>query len=181
MRHCEGLNLSFWDGWPIRSHSPCAGSFVVRGIHVHPFFVGHGVTRHPSKIPAAQEPRSLIARSRALRKEIETEAPQNPRLLWVEGPIFWNVPPQYGEGQPKAIETYEKGLDSIQSQKTTATDWLDPTCLTGPLFEARKTLKKFPGVTTVKKSANAQARSAKSAMSAPPALSSPRSPPPLDR
>jgi len=69
----------------------------------------------------------LIARSRALRKEIETEAPQNPRFLWVEGPIFWNVPPQYGGGEPKAIETYEKGLESIRSHKTTAADSLDPT------------------------------------------------------
>jgi hypothetical protein len=69
----------------------------------------------------------LIARSRALRKEIETEAPQNPRFLWVEGPIFWNVPPQDGGGQPKAIETYEKGLDSIRSDKATAVDSLDPT------------------------------------------------------
>jgi hypothetical protein len=69
----------------------------------------------------------LIARSRALRKEIEAGAPENPRFLWVEGPIFWNVPPQYGGGQPKAIETYNKGLESIRNHRTTATDSLDPT------------------------------------------------------
>jgi tetratricopeptide (TPR) repeat protein len=69
----------------------------------------------------------LIARSRALRREIEAEAPENPRFLWVEGPIFWNVPPQYGGGQPKAIETYNKGLESIRNHRSTVTDSLDPT------------------------------------------------------
>jgi tetratricopeptide (TPR) repeat protein len=68
----------------------------------------------------------LIARSRALRKQIETVAPENPRFLWVEGPIFWNVPPQYGGGQPKAIELYEKGLASIRNGKATTGDSLDP-------------------------------------------------------
>ena len=43
----------------------------------------------------------------------------------MEGPIFWNIPPQYGGGQPKAIETYEKGLTLIRSQKT-AGNSLDP-------------------------------------------------------
>jgi hypothetical protein len=81
----------------------------------------------PQQDTSSAKTTELIARSRALRKEIETEAPQNPRFLWVEGPIFWNVPPQYGGGQPKAIETYEKGLDSIRSHKTTAVDSLDPT------------------------------------------------------
>jgi hypothetical protein len=81
----------------------------------------------PQQDTSSAKTAELIARSRALRKEIETEAPQNPRFLWVEGPIFRNVPPQYGGGQPKAIETYEKGLDSIRSDKATGVDSLDPT------------------------------------------------------
>ena len=66
------------------------------------------------------------ARTRALWKELEAEAPDNPRFLWVEGPIFWNIPPQYGGGQPKAIETYEKGLTLIRAQKKAASNSLDP-------------------------------------------------------
>ena len=68
----------------------------------------------------------LRARIRALWKELEAEAPDNPRFLWVEGPIFWNIPPQQGGGQPKAIETYEKGLKLIRTQKTLAGSSLDP-------------------------------------------------------
>jgi hypothetical protein len=68
----------------------------------------------------------LMARTRALWQELQTEAPDNPRFLWVEGPIFWNIPPQYGGGQPKAIETYEKGLRLIRIQKTAAGEPLDP-------------------------------------------------------
>jgi tetratricopeptide (TPR) repeat protein len=66
------------------------------------------------------------ARTRALWKELEAEAPDNPRFLWVEGPIFWNIPPQDGGGQPKAIETYEKGLTLIRAQKAAASNPLDP-------------------------------------------------------
>jgi tetratricopeptide (TPR) repeat protein len=65
------------------------------------------------------------ARTRALWTELQVEAPDNPRFLWVEGPILWNVPPQYGGGQPKAIETYEKGLTLIRAQKA-AGNSLDP-------------------------------------------------------
>jgi hypothetical protein len=68
----------------------------------------------------------LRARTRALWKELEAEAPDNPRFLWVEGPILWNMPPQYGGGQPKAIETYEKGLQLIRAQKAAAGNSLDP-------------------------------------------------------
>ena len=68
---------------------------------------------------------ALMARTRASWQEIQTEAPDNPRFLWVEGPIFWNIPPQYGGGQPKAIETYEKGLQLIRTQRAPAST-LDP-------------------------------------------------------
>ena len=67
----------------------------------------------------------LRTRTRALWKELEAEAPDNPRFLWVEGPIFWNIPPQYGGGQPKAVETYEKGLKLIKAQKAAGSS-LDP-------------------------------------------------------
>ena len=76
--------------------------------------------------PPSAKTTELMARTRALWKELETEAPDNPRFLWVEGPIFWNIPPQYGGGQPKAIETYEKGLTLIRAQKTAAGNSLDP-------------------------------------------------------
>jgi tetratricopeptide (TPR) repeat protein len=69
----------------------------------------------------------LMTRTRALWQGLQTEAPDNPRFLWVEGPIYWNIPPQYGGGQPKAIETYENGLTLIRRQKTAASNSLDPT------------------------------------------------------
>ena len=70
------------------------------------------------------ETTELMARTRALWKQLQTEAPDNPRFLWVEGPILWNVPREYGGGQPKAIETYEKGLELVRKQK--AGNSLDP-------------------------------------------------------
>ena len=75
--------------------------------------------------PPSPKTTELRTRTRALWKELEAEAPDNPRFLWVEGPIFWNIPPQNGGGQPKAIETYEKGLKLQRAQKV-ADGSLDP-------------------------------------------------------
>jgi hypothetical protein len=68
----------------------------------------------------------LIAQSSPLVKEAKTAAPDNPRLLWVLGPILWNTPPERGGGQVKAIEAAEKGLEASRKQKANASDPLEP-------------------------------------------------------
>lgn len=68
-----------------------------------------------------------VARSRQTLKEAMAAAPDNPRLLWVLGPVYWNIPAERGGGQEKAIESYHKGLEIIRNQKPAAADPLDPT------------------------------------------------------
>jgi tetratricopeptide (TPR) repeat protein len=67
-----------------------------------------------------------IARIRQTLKEAQGAAPDNPRLLWVLGPVYWNLPAERGGGQDKAIETYEKGLETIRSPKNATSDPLQP-------------------------------------------------------
>jgi tetratricopeptide (TPR) repeat protein len=68
----------------------------------------------------------LYAQSSPILKELRTADPDNPRMLWVLGPVLWWVPAERGGGQDKAIETYEKGLASARKQKSQARDPLDP-------------------------------------------------------
>jgi hypothetical protein len=69
---------------------------------------------------------ALIARGRELRKEIEIAAPENPRFLWVMGPMIWFAPPERGGSQEKAMAGYERGLQAIRSQKKEPGDPLEP-------------------------------------------------------
>jgi len=73
--------------------------------------------------PRVQE---LYAQSSPLLKEVRAAAPDNPRMLWVLGPILWRVPAERGGGQDKAIEAYEKGLGLARAQKSQASDSLEP-------------------------------------------------------
>jgi hypothetical protein len=68
----------------------------------------------------------LIAQSSPLVKEAKAAAPDNPRLLWVLGPILWNTPPERGGGQAKAMEILEEGLEASRKQKASANDLLEP-------------------------------------------------------
>ena len=68
----------------------------------------------------------LMAQARQMWKNAEAVAPENPRLLWVVGPMDWNIPPESGGGQAKAMEVYEKGLVAIRNHKPTASDPLEP-------------------------------------------------------
>lgn len=61
----------------------------------------------------------------ATEKEASAMAPDNPRLIWVHGPILWNSPPERGGGQDKAIGNYERGLE-ICSKIKTSDDPLEP-------------------------------------------------------
>lgn len=58
----------------------------------------------------------LTRSARELLHEAEIVSPNNPRLLWVLGPIYWNTPPERGGGQDKAIELYKRGLDNSQAE-----------------------------------------------------------------
>jgi hypothetical protein len=68
----------------------------------------------------------LLQQSSPLLKEAMASAPDNPRLLWVLGPIRWSSPPERGGGQDKAIELYNKGLEVIRDHKRDVVDPLEP-------------------------------------------------------
>ncbi len=67
----------------------------------------------------------LLQHSSPLLKEAMAAEPDNPRLLWVLGPIRWSSPPERGGGQDKAFELYDRGLAAIR-QKVPVPDPLEP-------------------------------------------------------
>src|SRR5271169_1690835 len=66
------------------------------------------------KDPARMQ--ELIQQSSPLLKDAIAADPDNPRLLWVLGPIRWSSPPERGGGQDKAFDTYDRGLESIRKR-----------------------------------------------------------------
>ena len=68
----------------------------------------------------------LVAQAVPLRKEAEAAEPENPRLLWVLGPICWYAPPERGCSQDKAMEMARKGLEAARKQKGVNSDPLEP-------------------------------------------------------
>lgn len=68
----------------------------------------------------------LLQQSSPLLKEAMAAAPDNPRLLWVLGPIRWSSPPERGGGQDKAFALYERGLEELGKGKAYQTDLLEP-------------------------------------------------------
>ena len=69
--------------------------------------------------------KELVGQIVPLVKEAIDIAPDNPRLIWVRGPILWNTPPERGGGHDKAIENYRKGLE-VCSKIKTSNDPLEP-------------------------------------------------------
>jgi tetratricopeptide (TPR) repeat protein len=67
----------------------------------------------------------FVSQVMPLVKEADEMAPDNPRLIWVHGPIFWNTPPERGGGQDKAIENYHRGLE-VCSKIKASDDPLEP-------------------------------------------------------
>ncbi len=61
----------------------------------------------------------LRPRFESLLREAQAD-PDNPRLLWVTGPMRWNTPPEKGGGQDKAIDGYERGLAVARQRKERA-------------------------------------------------------------
>jgi hypothetical protein len=60
-----------------------------------------------------------------LVKEAKEAAPDNPRLIWVMGPILWYTPADRGGGLDKVIENYERGVE-VCSKTKTPEDNLEP-------------------------------------------------------
>jgi hypothetical protein len=75
------------------------------------------------KDPARMQ--EMIQHSSPLLKEAMAAAPDNPRLLWVLGPIRWSSPPERGGGQDKAFALYDRGLEIIRKSPP-VTDPLEP-------------------------------------------------------
>jgi hypothetical protein len=69
--------------------------------------------------------KELVGRILSLVKEADEMAPDNPRLIWVHGPILWNSPRERGGGQDKAIENYQRGLETCSKIKA-SDDALEP-------------------------------------------------------
>jgi len=69
--------------------------------------------------------KELVGQILPLVKEADEMAPDNPRLIWVHGPILWNSPPEGGGGQDKAIANYQRGLEACSKIKT-SDDLLEP-------------------------------------------------------
>ncbi len=70
--------------------------------------------------------KDLIGQSFAAVNEIKAAAPDNPRFLWVMGPILWNIPADRGGGQDQAIANYDKGLEFTLKDKMKSADPLEP-------------------------------------------------------
>jgi hypothetical protein len=70
---------------------------------------------------------NLIAQSSSLVKEVTASDPDNPRFLWVMGPILWNIPTERGGGQDQAIAGYTKGLELVRKTKLSSGQTLEPT------------------------------------------------------
>ena len=69
----------------------------------------------------------LVAQSSSLVKEVKASAPDNPRFLWVIGPILWNIPAERGGGQDQAIAGYTKGLELARKTKLPSGQTIEPT------------------------------------------------------
>ena len=69
--------------------------------------------------------KELVGQILPLVKEADEMAPDNPRLIWVHGPILWNSPPDRDGGQDKAIQNYLRGLEACSKIKA-SDDALEP-------------------------------------------------------
>ena len=76
--------------------------------------------KNPSRV------QELLQQSSLLLKGAMATAPDNPRLLWVLGPIRWSSPPESGGGQDKAFEIYNKGLETVRNHERDVLDPLEP-------------------------------------------------------
>jgi hypothetical protein len=84
--------------------------------------LGHCVYFHRNEKERAQE---MVKPIYALVSEAKAAAPDNPRLIWILGPILFHTPPEKGGGLDKVIENNQRGL-AICSQLKPPADKLEP-------------------------------------------------------
>jgi hypothetical protein len=69
--------------------------------------------------------KELVAQIMPMVGEAKAAAPDNPRLIWVCGPMLWYTPVERGGGLDKVMENYERGLEVCARVKP-STDPLEP-------------------------------------------------------
>ena len=74
-----------------------------------------------------EQVKHLIAEAGPISAELSKSAPDNPRRLWVAGPLLWNVPASQGGGQDKAIAGYLRGLHLLRARQATTAVHCNPT------------------------------------------------------
>jgi hypothetical protein len=84
--------------------------------------LGHVVYLHRNEKERVQE---MVKPIFALVAEAKAAAPENPRLLWVLGPVLFYTPPEKGGGVEKVIENYQRGLTICAELKAPA-DKMEP-------------------------------------------------------
>jgi hypothetical protein len=75
------------------------------------------------KDPARMQ--DMIQHSSSFLKDAMASDPDNPRLLWVLGPIRWSSLPERGGGQDKAFDLYRRGLEAVRTRPAVS-DPLEP-------------------------------------------------------
>jgi hypothetical protein len=70
--------------------------------------------------------KAYIKQGVKLLDEAKLAAPENPRVLWVQGGGEWWVPAELGGGHAKAFETYTRGLEFARREKGRVNDPLEP-------------------------------------------------------
>src|SRR5205807_1921587 len=69
----------------------------------------------------------LLAQMKQLRAEVVALDADNPRLMWILGPVLWKTAAERGGGQAKAIDLYNRGLQVIRQRNAIGPrDPLDP-------------------------------------------------------
>lgn len=84
--------------------------------------LGYCVYFHRNERERAEE---MVKPIFALVNEAKAAAPDNPRLIWVMGPILFHTPPEKGGGIDKVIENNERGV-ALCSQLKRPADPLEP-------------------------------------------------------
>jgi len=97
--------------------------------------------RNPELAPELKDTarmQEFIKKALSYMNEAEAAEPENPRVLWVLGPVQWYLAQQHGATPDKAtdaaIEMYQRGLKAARAHKSAVRDplvpsWGEPECL----------------------------------------------------